>query len=277
MKSSKFWISIKKSMIISPQQIALIGIIIALGMITDAYLRIGHLTFLTTTIYIFLGIYFPLWLGLVGATLIDTFSLLLRGTIGYWYWSLQIEPLIIVFFTFIFKSIFQKYMNAKLIFIITIFFILLIVITSVIVIQDQIDNFKFKKILNNGKIETNKEMVFRIIQYYVSIMGLLFIIYILFLEIYKFKKTMNNKITVAIFIIAISIIIDWIYHPWATTIWMSYKILSTEFQLQLFKTYYFIGVIKSFFHIIISIPVISILLVAFKNTKEYQYNKIYFN
>lgn len=276
MKSNSILNKIKSSMKFNIHQIILASILVGIGIIIDSYMRIGYFTFLTMVIYIFLGISLPLWLGIISATLIDTFSLLARGVIGYWYWALQLEPIIIIMFSFLFKFIITSKINEKKILALTtlVTFIMLLMATSIFAFIYQWDNFQLKQLVNkDGSIEKTENMIFRITQYYCALIGIIFILYILFIKIYKFKKDKNNKISILIFIIFISIIIDWIYHPLATSFWLSSQVLNTEWKPLLYKNYFSIGVIKSLIHIFISITVFSILIPAWQNTKTYNYQK----
>ncbi len=250
---------------ISIQEITLAGFFLAIGIISDAFIRINNLVFLTFSIYILIGLIFRLFIGIIVAFLIDVFQLLLRGLLGFWFWSLQIEPVIIILITFMFKHLIFLFKDKKN-FIYFVFLTLIIFISfSIFAFITNIDNFSFEKQVRKNKLETSQALISRLFVYYFSLIGFCFLIGLFIYQIYLFlnKKKNNEYMIIFTLILTISILIDWIYHPWAVQEWRR-AVLNIEYNFLLYRATFLSGIFKSLFHIFLSILIVPITYNVYK-------------
>ena len=254
---------IKKIFKINIRQMALSAIMISIGIVSTSFIKIGHFELITNSIYIILGLFMPLWLALVGALLIDNLSMIIKGEVGYWFWTYALIPILIVVISFLVKLFIFKTRTRKIEMIIGITVMLILIIASILILSLQTNELSFSKVKHTSwynhktRDENNEEIIIRLITNIGAIIGLIIISIMFFIKVWEFHKGAKEKgyITLFIMVIIISIIIDWLYNPFATLLF--YKHLgSPNLGINTFKIFMSIGIWKSLFHIAIYIPII---------------------
>lgn len=272
---------IRDSMKVNIFQISLSGIIVGIGILTDTYFRIGHFVFLSTGIYIIIGLLLPLWLGILSAFTIDLLQLLLRGEIGFWFWSIGIEPGIIVLIAWSLKFLYITMYDKNKMIIFSSLLILGVVFGGITMMITESDTFSLERmtIISQGisKIETVDARNIRVAKKITSVIGLLFVISIILYKMILFRRekiTNNGMITVVIVIIT-AMLVDWVYHPFAVMLYktapLNHNGLGIPQNISLFRLYVISGIWHSMFHIGISFPMVAGMYFVSKNSS---YNNI---
>ena len=261
---------LKDSMKVNIYQITLAGILIGIGVIADTFFRVGRYTFITTSIYIVIGLLLPIWLGVSAALAIDTLQLIFRGMLGYWYWSLQLEPAIIVFISFTLRFLFTSIKSKKVMQIISILFMVAIIIGGSLMIGLESEKLSVSRNYIHGRhphFESDSEFTTRLIRSYISILGLIFVIAIMSNEIYKITKgkTTNRRIASLIVVVITALLFDWLYHPWAVYNWQVNS-LGLAPSLEIFKINVITGIWGSTFHIGMGIPLVAAMYYVAEHT-----------
>ncbi len=241
-------------------EISLGSFFLSIGILSETFIRINNLVFFSLSIYIIIGMIFALWFGIIISLLIDTFQLLLRGLLSYWFWSLQIEPPIIILITFLIKKIITNLKNEKHFMIFSLILFLILISVFIYVLIQNIDNFSFTRKIYKSKLENNEKFLSRILVNWFTLIGfyIIFIKFIYEFYLFKIKRKSNYHFMIFIIILNVSLFIDWLFHPWAIQEWRR-VILEIEYNYLLFRTSFLFGVFKSIFHIFISITIIPII------------------
>lgn len=253
---------------VTPKQIALAGIMVSIGIVAEVFIRIGEVTFLNISIYMAIGIVLNIFLGIISVIVIDTMQMIFRGRIGEWYWSFQIEAILLVITAFIIKQLLTKIKNRNHIFYtsISLLSILIITFTTVFIIQSSELSFEHKYI--RGHLETDEQLATRLTQKIFSVVGIIILCLYMSFKIYKFKtKEMEKNPLVMITIILTIIIIDWFYHPWAVNEWRS-TVLGINWSYEVFNLSIIKGIWMSAFHMALNIPIVYAFIFVNENFKE---------
>lgn len=240
----------------SPREISLAGILVAIGIVSDSFIRINHYTFITISIYIAISLVLPLWLSIISVILIDTLQLVIRGVIGLWFWSLQIEPIIIALIASFLKYTLDKFKNKKEVTWIVSFIIIGFIATFITILSIDYKRLYPERILISGKLESEEDMIGRLIQKYLSLIGSIILVIFLSVKLFKFSKGIKNKNPLVLAtMILIVILVDWIYHPWSINEWR-YRVLGVDKSTELFRLSIINGIWNSSFHLSLNIPIV---------------------
>ena len=170
-----------------------------------------------------------------------------------------------ILITFIFKHLIFLFKDKKnfIYFIITL--LTLFIGFSILAFITNIENFSFEKQVIKNKLETSNNFISRLFVYYFSLIGFIFLIGLFIYQIYLFikKKKNNEYMVIFVLILIISILIDWIYHPWAVQEWRR-VVLNVEYNFLLYRTTFIKGIFKSLFHIFISLIIVPIVFKIYK-------------
>lgn len=243
------------------------GILLGVGIIAKAYIKIGYFEIITIPIYLAIGVMLPLWLGVTSALLIDLLSMVISGTIGTWYWTFGLEPPMVVLIAFGFKYMFSLFKNPKASMYLAIIFTTAIIIGSIVVISMHYEDLS----IHQKTKESDDAFTRRLVKRYGSLLGLLFVIAMSIREIiliHKNKSNDNRKIAF-ILVILTSLIFDWFYHPWAVYQW-ELNVLNVPKSQDLYTTHFVTGIWASTFHISLGIPIMASIMLI---TKNISYNK----
>lgn len=243
------------------------GILLGVGIIAKAYIKIGYFEIITIPIYLAIGVMLPLWLGIASALLIDVLSMVISGTIGTWYWTFGLEPPMVVMIAFGFKYMFSLFKSQKTSMYFAIVFTMAIIIGSIVVISMHYDELSFQ----HKNWESDDAFTRRMVKRYGSLIGLLFLVIMSIREItliYRNKSNDNRK-NAFILVILTSLIFDWFYHPWAVYQW-ELNVLNVPKSQDLYTTHFVTGIWASTFHISLGIPVMASILFISNNIT---YNK----
>ena len=253
----------KKIFDFSVFNISICSLLIVVGIIVDSYIRVGKTTMITLIVYATMAMVLPLSLSLIGGVLIDTFQLLLRGFIGAWYWSLQIEPIIIILFCFLIKNILDKFINKPKI-IMAIFIVFIILITSLVISIFILDISIFNT--NNNNLYKKDSDVISILKMTFFIIGLVVLYCIFAHALFLIHKNKNaNHIMYYLILISLSFLIDCLYHPFAVGVWYK-KVLLIEVNHDLINYLYIKGIMNSMIHLSLGAPLLHSLMNVYEKT-----------
>ena len=221
-------------------EMVMAAMFLAIGIIAKSYIKIGNTEFVTIPIYIALAITLPLSLSLITSILIDTLSMLFKGTIGTWWWTFTMEPVFVILISFLIFNLFKNIKEPKLNFSFLI---------GIIVILFSIGVFYFSK--NGYKLFVTSNLEKKVTNYIsVIAFGIIIIFFttISFLQLFEKIKPSNSMLI--LIIISSSIIVDILWFPFSLNNWLEHfngHTLSTD-------ALRWTGFIRSFIHIFFSYP-----------------------
>ena len=240
-----------------PFNIVLTGFLVCIGMLIDAYIKIGYNSFAILPIYILVGIILPIHFGLTAGVLIDTLSQVLQGQIGGWWWSFAIQPIIIILITKVLYLIFNKKQIKPYIWYISLLFSILVATLGITYI-----------VLNSSDFGSNKTD--KVITAYLRVLGFAFITLWLTWMVFRFKNHENrhDKLVSLLLIVLIAILIDWFINPLSAMEWHlnapnAYAPIKS-WNNELFNTFIWMGIGKSLLHIFIGLGILSGTMIAIK-------------
>lgn len=251
-------------------QIALAGLLLAVGVIGEGYIRIGYTTFITFGIYLTVGLILPLWLGIMTGLLIDLLYLVLIGWIGDWYITMGLEKVLIVVIGFFSQFFYSLIKSRKITLFISVSFLLAILIGGTVVFVTKDNQLSTEHILNRGKIESDSQYLERWLKNGFAIAGLFFIAAFMIFHIIHYIKGTKRSEYLATVLIAIfaAIIVQWLYHPWNVATWYEHKrgvnMWSHYDALEVS------AIISSIFYIGISVPIVTMFWTIYKSSASFK-------
>ena len=255
--SKSLWGKFKGEFKIDIMQLTLAGILLAVGIISEGYIRIGYTTFVTFGIYLAVGLLLPLWLGLATGALIDLLYLVLIGWIGDWYWTMGLEKWLIVIIGWGSKFLYTAIKSKKLLVTLSIVTLSVILTVGLWALIYKGDQFSTEKMMVRGKLEDSAAYTTRWITNSFAIVGLTTITIFILWNVYNYiknKKQSEYLVTVLMASFA-AVIVMWIYHPWNVAMWYKYKRGIDNWHL--YEIYEINAILKSIFYIGIGVPVVS--------------------
>lgn len=249
--------------------ISIAAILVGIGIVSNSFIRLGSTQIITTSILVSMCFVLPFALSIISAIIIDVVSLIIKGQIGFWHWSFQLEPIIIIAIVYILNYAFTFIKTKKQ------YNILLISCVTLICLATIITMIAYPKIFSFYRgSKSCEEYVVSIVKNSLVIVSIIFIIYFsikVFIDVKKKKKNMQVINYFCILLIS-CILIDWFYHPLATKIYFKdyfyIKFNATAYGITVSK-----GILMSMIHIGIGLPILRSLIFAYKQIESRVSNK----
>ena len=266
----------KKSMKVNIFQLSLAGILLCIGVISEAYIKIGNTTFLSFGIYLTLGLILPLWLGASTGVLIDLLYLLINGQIGSWYWTMGLEKIIIVTVGWSLQFLYSLIKSRKITIAISISLLIIILVggTIAFLTKDGLLNTQHNLVWNKHEhkmlYETEEQFLERWLKNGFSFAGILFISIFMIWHIYYYIKGTKKGEYLATMIISIiaALIVYWMYHPWNVAMWYKYYLNIDWWEH--YDALQISGIIRSMFSIGLAIPIVTMFWTIYKSSTYFK-------
>lgn len=254
---------------VNVSQLALAGILLAVGVIGEGYIRIGYTTFVTFGIYLTVGLILPLWLGMITGALIDLLYLVLIGWIGDWYITFGLEKMLIVIIGFFGQFFYSLIKSRKATLIISVAFLLIILIGGTYVLVSNDNQLSTNHIIKHKHLETDTQFLERWLKNGFAFAGLAFIALFMIFHIIHYIKGTRRSEYLATVLIAIfaAIIVQWLYHPWNVATWYEHKR-----GVNMWAHYDALevsAIISSIFYIGISVPIVTMFWTIYKSSASF--------
>ena len=262
--------SIKRAFIWRTSEITIAGLLLAVGLIANIWVKIGNWHVATIAIYMFMAISLPFGIALLTTFLIDFLTMVFTTGLGTWWWSFALGPILVVIIAKMLFTTLNIGEKLERKWIIPLAFSILITICGIVYFSVKSDMLSTDKMLYHGKFETSEKQTTRLIQQYLSLVSFIAVVALLFVntwKIYSNKKKLF-KINLFLAMLVTAFLFDVIYNPLSIMEWYInapnawFKL--DEFNTTIYRPIVWGGIAKMFIHILFATPILVSIFISYK-------------